>query len=111
MKQGSRVPLVTGSEGTGQPAGSTQIQYLDIGLNLDAALDATPDGARVRSKIEQSSVAAERTAFGAQDPLVRQLVMETTSELTPGKPLLLGSMDVPESTRHIDIDVVLENIR
>ena len=112
LKQGSRVPIVTGSYGTTMPAGSTQVQYLDVGLNVIADLELTPGGAKVRSKIEQSSIAAEKMpSLGAQDPVVRQVVMEATSILTPGKPLMLGSLDVPDSTRHTDIDVVLENIR
>jgi len=48
---------------------------------------------------------------GAQDPIVRQTVMESTSFLTQGKPLMLGSVDIPGSTRHLDVEVVMELVK
>ncbi|HSV90313.1 MAG TPA: hypothetical protein VLH80_04415, partial [Nitrospiraceae bacterium] len=36
LKQGNRVPLVTGSVSTSGGA-QTQVQYLDVGLNIDAS--------------------------------------------------------------------------
>jgi hypothetical protein len=30
------------------------------------------------------------------------------SFVLPGKPLVLGSMDIPGSTRHLDVEVVME---
>jgi hypothetical protein len=40
---------------------------------------------------------------------VRQTVFEGTSVLTPGKPMTLGSLDVPGSTRHLEIQVMIEH--
>jgi hypothetical protein len=84
--------------------------YLDVGMNFDATLDEFANGVRLRSKVEQSSIAEEKSSVGAQDPIVRQTVMEGTSFLAPGKPLILGSLDIPGSTRHLDIEVVMEQI-
>jgi hypothetical protein len=47
---------------------------------------------------------------GAQEPVVRQTVLEGTSFLTPGKPLVLGSLDIPGSARHLDVEVVMEQV-
>jgi type II secretory pathway component GspD/PulD (secretin) len=41
LKQGQKVPIVTGSSGSGSGRNS-EVQYMDIGMNLDA----TPGGAR-----------------------------------------------------------------
>jgi len=111
LKQGSKVPIVTGSFNGGSSGTQTQMTYLDIGLNFDASLDEFVDGVRLRSKVEQSSIAAETSSVGTQDPIVRQTVMEGTSILTLGKPLMLGSLDIPGSTRHLDLEVVMDTVK
>jgi type II secretory pathway component GspD/PulD (secretin) len=112
MKQGSKVPVATGSisEG-GNLATQTQFTYLDIGLNFDATLDESVNGVRLRSKAEQSSLGTDKLIAGVQEPVVRQTVLEGTSILTPGKPLILGSVDIPDSTRRLDIEVVMDVVK
>src|ERR1700733_13127595 len=105
VKQGSRVPIVMGSDKEG-----SQVQYLDIGLNFDSTLDQYANGAKLSAKVEQTSVAEERSGVVPQDPGVRQTVLANFSFLQPGKPLVLGSMDIPGSTRHLDVDVMMEPI-
>ena len=111
LREGSRVPLVTGSYTAGSASTQSQVTYIDIGLNVQAALDQSTDGFNLRSTIEQSSVAPEQVAaFGGQDPVIRQSILEGTASLTLNKPLTLGSLDIPGSTRHLDIEVVLEPV-
>ncbi len=111
LKQGSRVPVVTGDIHTDNAAPSSQVQYLDIGLNIVASLDSFLDGVRLRTQIEQSTLAAEQSGVGAQDPIIRQATLEGTSTLVQGKPLVLGSLDIPGTTRHQEIEVVSERVR
>lgn len=116
LKQGSKVPVLTGSYNAGSATTSaagvqTQYTYLDIGMNFAATLDEIDHGARLNSKVEQSSVAAEKSGTVEQDPIVRQTVLEGTSFLSLGKPLMLGSVDIPGSTRHMDIEVVMEQVQ
>lgn len=118
LKQGSKVPILTGSYHTGTGGGSvatpgvqTQFTYIDVGMNFDASLDEFTNGVRLRSKVEQSSIAEDRSMTVGQDPVVRQTVLEGTSFLSVGKPLMLGSVDVPGSTRHLDIDVVMDTVK
>jgi type II secretory pathway component GspD/PulD (secretin) len=107
MKQGSRVPLVTGT--TGENSGSSsQVQYVDIGLSIEASLDGSSDGVRLRTKVEQSGIADEKSGVGAQDPVIHQSTLEATSTLAQGKPTVLGSLDVPGGARHQEIEVVAE---
>jgi type II secretory pathway component GspD/PulD (secretin) len=114
LKQGSKVPIATGSfnpgaGGGGIPAGAqTQFTYLDVGMNFDATPVEVGNGAVLKTKVEQSSVAEQISGVGLQDPIIRQSSLEGTSVLTLGKPLMLGSMDVPGSTRHLDVQVMLE---
>jgi len=83
LKQGSKVPIVTGMYDTASASQSNhaqnnQVQYLDVGLLIDAKMD----GEHLTTKIEQSSVAEEKSGMGAEDPVVRQTSLEATSALT-----------------------------
>jgi type II secretory pathway component GspD/PulD (secretin) len=106
FKQGSRVPIVTGTN-DGQTV-KTQVQYVDTGLNIEATVGGSPEGLSLRTKIEQSSVADEKAVAGSQDPVITQLVVQETSVLAQGKPLVLGSFDIPGTSKHQEIEVVAE---
>ena len=111
LKQGSKVPVVTGTYNPGSSSAQNQMTYLDVGMNFDASLDEFANGVRLRSKVEQSSIAEEKSGVGAQDPIVRQTVLEGTSFLTPGKPMMLGSLDIPGTTRRLDVEVVMDLVQ
>jgi type II secretory pathway component GspD/PulD (secretin) len=111
FKQGSRVPIVTGSYDNDTSKANTQVQYQDVGLSIDSTVQGRADGVSLRSKVEQSSPAEEKSGLGAQDPVIRQSVLESTTGLTLGKPLVLGSVDVPGSTRKREITVVAEIVK
>ena len=114
FKQGSKIPVATGSYNNGtnanSPAGAqTQFTYLDVGMNFDSTLDQVAGGAILRAKVEQSSVAPEPANIaGVAEPIIRQSVFEGYSVLTPGKPATLGSVDVVGSTHRLDITVLME---
>lgn len=111
LKQGSRVPIVTGSGDAGGSKQDSQVAYVDVGLNIEASLDGYPDGVRLHSKVEQSSIADEKSGIGLQDPMIRQSTLDATSTLAPGKPLVLGSLDMPGTARHMDVEVISELVR
>jgi type II secretory pathway component GspD/PulD (secretin) len=111
LKQGSRVPIATGSYGaSGNTGAQTQFTYVDVGMNFDATMDELSNGARLRSKVEQLSIAEQTSGVGVADPIIRQTALEGTSFLTLGKPLVLGSIDIPGGTRHLDVEVVMEEV-
>ena len=109
LKQGNKVPVVTGNFTASSNSSENQFTYLDVGLNFDATLDEFVNGVRLRSKVERSSVA--ESSIGPNDPMIRQTVLEGTSLLSVGKPLILGSLDIPDSTRHLDIEVMMDIVR
>jgi len=111
FKQGSRVPIVTGVADATASAQSSQVQYVDVGLSIAASLDGSADSLKLHTKVEQTSLAEEKSAVGAQDPVMRQSVLDGTSTLLPGKPLLLGSFDLPGGTRKQEVEVVAELVR
>ncbi|MGA9585878.1 MAG: hypothetical protein WBQ95_11160 [Terracidiphilus sp.] len=110
LKQGARVPIVTGTYGTGSDQ-NTQVQYMDVGINLDATLEGHGDEMRLRTKIEQTSVAEEKSNVGIQDPVIHQSVMEGESAIALGKPVLLGSVDIPGSGKRVEVSVVAEAVK
>jgi len=111
LKQGGRVPVVTGVYDSDNSTHTSQFQYLDVGLTIDATVDSFADGVRLRSKVEQSSLAEEKSGAGTQDPVLHQTTLDGTSTLVLGKPLVLGSLDVPGSTRKQEVAVVSELVR
>jgi type II secretory pathway component GspD/PulD (secretin) len=117
VKQGDKVPVATGSYSTGEAASATgpgvqtQFTYLDVGMNFDSTLTDYDNGALLKTKVEQSSLGQPSTIAGVQEPVVRQTVLEGIAFLSLGKPVMLGSIDVPNSTRHIDIAVVMDLVK
>ena len=108
LKQGSRVPIVTGTTESGSSTQSSQVQYVDVGTSIEASMEAYSDCLRLQTKVEQSSLAEEKSGIGAQDPVIRQSTLDGTTTLVEGKPLVLGSLDVPGSTRKLKIEVLSE---
>ena len=111
LKEGSRVPIVTGTVESGNSTPNTQVQYIDLGLNVEASLDGFADGLRLRTRVEQSKLADEKSSMGAQDPVIRQTTLEGTSMLAQGKTFSVGSLDIPGSTRRQEIEVVSELVK
>jgi hypothetical protein len=110
LKQGSRVPVAVNTKSSSGGL-SSEITYLDIGQEIEASLDGYLDGVRLRTKVVQSGIADDKSAVGTQDPVIRQTTLEGTSTLVQGKPLVLGSLDIPGSTRHQEVEVVSELVR
>ena len=111
MRTGNRVPIVTGSADQGNGKPSSQVQYLDVGLNIEASLEGTGDQLRLRTKVEQSGVVDDKSGLGAQDPVIQQTSLEGIAMLAQSKPALLGSLDLPGGTRHEEISVVSELVK
>ncbi len=111
LKEGSKVPVSTSTYNAGSPTQNNQVQYLDVGLNMEASLIERADRLILSTKLEQSSVAEEKSPTSTQDPVIRQTIFEDTSLLTPGKPVVLGSVDIPGTTRRLDVEVVPELVR
>jgi type II secretory pathway component GspD/PulD (secretin) len=107
MKEGSKVPIATGSSSAAQ----TQFTYVDVGMNFDVTASEMGNGAMLKTHVEQSSVAEEKAIAEVQEPIIRQASLEGTSFVVPGKALLLGSMDIPGSTRHLEVEVTMEVVQ
>lgn len=110
-KEGTKVPVATGSFTTDNNSSQTQFTYLDVGMNIDSTLTGYDNGALLKAKVEQSGIGQTSTIAGVTEPIVSQTVFEGISFLPPGKPVMLGSVDVPNTTRRLDIAVVMDAIK
>ena len=111
LRLGNKVPIATeAAEGKSGQSPQTEFQYLDVGLSIVATLEGTPEELELRSHIEESSVAAEKPVGGVPDPVIRQSVLDGAAPLTPGKAVVLGSVDVPGTGRSEEIAVVAEAV-
>jgi len=110
IRLGSKVPIATESSNPASLA-PAQVQYTDVGLFILVRLKESTAGVLADSDVEQTGVSEEQSTVGKGDPVIRQANLQNTALLTPGKPVMLGSLDVPGSTRHLDVEVVLEVVR
>lgn len=110
VKQGSKVPIMIGTYPRDGGPEHADVQYQDVGLEIEASLNGYGDGIHLRSKIGESSVSDEKSGIGGQDPLFRQTTLDGTATLVPGKPLVIGSLDMPGTNRHQQVEVVAETI-
>ena len=109
FKQGTRVPIVTGMfEKSESVHENTQIQYVDVGLMIEATVTGAPDALSLRSKIEQTGIVEETNAMSDHDPKLRQTVLDESFQLVQSKPIVLASIDFPGSTRRQEVEVVAE---
>jgi len=118
LKQGKREPAFVGENDAKTTNQNPQaeyvgakVQYLDVGVAIEATVEGSSEGLSLRTKIVQSNLAGEKSGVGPQDPVIRQTVLEESSNLLLGKPLLLGSLDLPGGTRKQKIEVVAELVQ
>jgi type II secretory pathway component GspD/PulD (secretin) len=114
LKEGNKVPIATGSYSDGDLKANgiqTQFTYLDVGMNFDATISVSGASVQLKSKVEESSLDQPVTISGVTEPVIRQSVLDGTSSLTLDKPAMLGTIDVPSSTHHIDIAAVVEQVK
>jgi type II secretory pathway component GspD/PulD (secretin) len=110
LKLGNKVPVVTGGSGADPSPSSSQVQYVDVGLNIYAKIDGASDTPLLETKIEQSNVADERSGIGTQDPLIHQTSLDEELNLIEARALTIGTLDLPGSTRQEKIEVTAERV-
>jgi hypothetical protein len=112
LKQGTKNPVLTGGYLHEGSPDTTQFQftYLDVGLNISALLMENSDGLQLAAKIEQSTITETVNPQLLKDPTVRQNVIECSTQVRIGVPVLIGSYDVPGSAHRFEIEAVLERV-
>ena len=80
-------------------------------MNFDTTIAVSGNSVRLKSKVEDSSLDQPVTIAGVTEPVVRQSVLDGTSVLMLDKPFMLGTLDIPNTARHMDIAVLIEQIK
>ena len=107
LKLRSKVPVCTG--GCSSPAPSS-ITYYDVGLSIDAVLSGYANGIQVQTVLEKSDIAESQADQKISQPIIRDVDLTNTAMLSPGKSVELGSIDIPGSTRHYDVEVAMQAV-
>jgi hypothetical protein len=105
FKVGNRVPVVTGSAGSG---GNVQFTYVDVGINIDCSVSDNNSNLTVHADLDISTaVTPEKGASAAPAPTISQIRLSLDTALTPGKPTVVASFDDPVTSRKFDVDVAI----
>jgi hypothetical protein len=94
MRSGTRVPF----------SGSKDVNYIDVGVNLDVRAEEAPEALQMQITSEISSVASE-TAVGVSAPAVRQLKISGAVWAPLGKPTVIFTADDAASKHRFELEV------
>ncbi len=116
IKIGSRIPVATGSYPTNtstNAAVSTQFQYLDVGTHIWCSMKDRSDELELQAGAEVSNIdeGPRHETYGISDPVIRQIKMEGSTVLAPGKPIVIGSADDPTSDRQFQLEVTVTKLK
>jgi hypothetical protein len=105
IKIGARVPVATAA---------SSFQYMDVGTKIWANLRESGSEdlqLEVRSEISNLDTTSGREHAVGLAPIVRQIQINGTSLLVNGKPIVIGSMDDPNSNRQFQLEVIATKLR
>lgn len=116
LRLGQRVPYPTALSQSGgggsAPAVATQIQYADVGVNLDCRLRETGSKVTMNANLEMSTlIPAEKSAASSVPaPTVGSMRFTIGAVLTPGKTTTIASIDDPVTQRKFDVDATVTKL-
>lgn len=103
IKIGTRVPV---------EAGQNQFQYMDVGTSIWCRIVERPDGVPLTVRAEISNFAIPEQAAGRDArPAIRQFRINASTLAIPGKPMVVGSVDDPNSKRQFQLEVTVNRLR
>lgn len=120
IKIGTRVPVATSSFSAnsvsstpGSPLANTQWQYIDVGTHISCSLKEHGDELELHADSEISNIdtGPARDNGGVLNPVVRQIKIDGSTVVVPGKPIVIGSADDPTSNRQFQLEVTVTKLR
>ncbi len=102
VKIGTRVPV---------EAKQGEFQYIEVGTKIWCRLRERDNGLvlEVRSEISNFAIPDQQNQRGM--PLMRQLTINASTVAIPGKPLVVGSVDDPNSKRQFQLEVTATKLK
>lgn len=103
IKIGTRVPIES-KQG--------EFQYMDVGTNIWCRIGERPEGIPLNVRAEISNFAIpEQQADRGSRPVLRQLKINASTLALLGKPMVVGSVDDPNSKRQFQLEVTVSKLR
>jgi hypothetical protein len=101
MRSGTRVPF----------SGSKDVNYIDVGVNLDVRAEEVPEGLQMQVTSEISSVASETGGGVAAAPAIRQLKVRSAVLAPVGKPTVVFTADDAASKHRFELEVTPTRVK
>src|SRR5271168_3341540 len=102
IKIGTRVPV---------DIKQSEFQYIDVGTSIWSRLEERPNGLSISVRAEISNFAmADQTAAQTR-PIIRQLSIKAGTLAQLGKPMVVGSVDDPNSKRTFQLEVTVTKLK
>jgi hypothetical protein len=102
FKVGDRVPVASGA--------NNQFSYLDVGVNIDTNVKEQDGKVGLFSSMDISTLVERKQQPGslaAPNPTVAQMRIIVSTQVVPGKPTLIASIDDPVTQHHFDIEATV----
>jgi hypothetical protein len=108
LKIGTRVPVATGSTGSGSP--TFMFQYLDVGTNIDCEVNEQGEDVALDVRSDFSNLSSAEQEHSPQ-PIIRQITINGRTITSPGKSALIGAVDDPTSNRQYQLEAVVTKLK
>src|ERR1700693_657100 len=103
IKIGTRVPVEAGHE---------QFQYMDVGTSIWCRIGERADGIPMSVRADISNFAIPEQGTGHESrPVVRQFKINASTLALRRKPMVVGSVDDPNSRRQFQLEVTVTKLR
>jgi len=102
IKIGTRVP-VESKQG--------EFQYLDVGTSIWCKIGERPNGLPISVRAEISNFAMPEQQAQQARPVLRQLSIRASTVAQLGKPMVVGSVDDPNSKRQFQLEVTVTKLK
>jgi hypothetical protein len=103
LKIGTRVPVPVG------PSQNT-FQYMDVGTSINCMLQDRGDEFALYVHSDFSNFAASGEQHSSQ-PIVRQININGSTLASPGKLIVIGSVDDPNSNREFQLEATVTRLK
>jgi len=102
IKIGTRVPV---------EAKQGEFQYLDVGTNIWCRIGERANGLPLSVRAEISNFAMPEQQTQNSHPVLRQLSIRASTLAQLGKPMVVGSVDDPNSKRQFQLEVTVTKLK
>jgi 3D (Asp-Asp-Asp) domain-containing protein len=102
IKIGTRVPV---------EAKQGEFQYLDVGTSIWSRIGERSNGLALSVRAEISNFAVPDQQTQMARPVLRQLSIKASTVAQLGKPMVVGSVDDPNSKRQFQLEVTVTKLR